>query len=153
MPYHLGGSEEEEERVFSEINITPLTDIFLVLLIIFMVGASMAVDAASGSSGDSTSGVQVELPQGSAREISQGEDLAMVLILEDGRVVLEGEEVQDDVLEDRLGSMQRRTGAGTLVVQADEGSHHGRVVRVMEAARRVGFAKLAMATKGEAASP
>lgn len=150
MKYRLGSEgADEEEKVFSEINITPLTDIFLVLLIIFMVGASMAVDAIAGAGAEPSSGVEVELPRGEAKEIGPQDAAAMVWILADGRVVLDGEEVKDDVLRERLAHLQGRTKASTLVVQADEGSHHGRVVRVMEEARAAGFARLAMATRGE----
>jgi len=142
---------DEVESVFSEINITPLTDIFLVLLIIFMVGASMAVDAAGNNAAGGESGaMNVELPQGAARDLSPGTAETVAVILPDGRVVLGGEEAGDDVLEERLRSMREHAGgAATLVVQADEGVHHGRVVAVMEKARAAGFTRLAVATRGE----
>lgn len=143
-----GGGFDEEGRVFSEINITPLTDVFLVLLIIFMVGASMAVDAAMGRA-ETATGVEVELPRGAAREIRPGEITAAVFVLADGRVVLEGEQTSDDVLVDRLAGLLQRTGSKTLVVQADQGASHGRVVRVMEAAKEAGFEHLALATRGD----
>lgn len=144
-----GDGFDEEGKVFSEINITPLTDIFLVLLIIFMVGASMAVDVAAGTGAQAASGMEVELPKGAAREIQPGEASAMVLILADGRVILEGQETPDDLLSERLGALQARTNSQTLVVQADQGASHGRVVEVMESAKAAGFAHLALATRGE----
>lgn len=144
-----GDGFDEEGKVFSEINITPLTDVFLVLLIIFMVGASMAVDVASGAGSEASSGMEVELPKGEAREIRPGEASAMVVILSDGRVILEGEETGDDLLGERLGDLFERTQSATLVVQADEGASHGRVVKVMEAAKRAGFDHLALATRGD----
>lgn len=144
-----GDGFEEEGKVFSEINITPLTDVFLVLLIIFMVGASMAVDIASGGGADASSGMEVELPKGEARDLRPGEASAMVIILSDGRVILGGEETADDLLGERLGALFAQTQSSTLVVQADEGASHGRVVRVMEAAKQAGFAHLALATRGE----
>ena len=140
-----GDGFDEEGKVFSEINITPLTDVFLVLLIIFMVGASMAVDVAAGAGAQAASGMEVELPKGAAREIQPGEASAMVLILADGRVILEGQ----DLLSERLGALQARTNSQTLVVQADQGASHGRVVEVMESAKAAGFAHLALATRGE----
>jgi len=143
--------DDEIESVFSEINITPLTDIFLVLLIIFMVGASMAVDAAgNATSGGESGAMNVELPQGAARDLAPGATDTVAVILPDGRVVLGGEEIADDALVERLRQMRERSsGASTLVVQADEGVHHGRVVAVMEKARAAGFTRLAVATRGE----
>lgn len=142
---------DETSSVFSEINITPLTDIFLVLLIIFMVGASMAVDSSAGANqagGDDT-GMEIDLPQGAARDLAPASNDVSVAILSDGRVVLRGEEVPDDDLIVRL-TAARSTGAGTtLIVQADEGVPHGRVVQVMEKAREAGFTRLAVATRGD----
>jgi len=146
-----GGQDEELDSVFSEINITPLTDIFLVLLIIFMVGASMAVDAAgSASSGGGSGAMTVDLPHGAAQDLSPGQSDLAVTILADGRVVLRGEEISDDALLEALRTAREELqGATTLVVQADEGAHHGRVVAVMEKARVAGFSKLAVATRGD----
>ncbi len=143
---------DELESVFSEINITPLTDIFLVLLIIFMVGASMAVDAAgNAASGGERGAMNVDLPKGAAQDHSPGGNDAVAVILADGRVVLAGEEVADDALVETLRVMLARApeGTSTLIVQADEGVHHGRVVAVMEKAREAGFTRLAVATRGE----
>ena len=139
---------DETAAVFSEINITPLTDIFLVLLIIFMVGSSMAVQSAAGAGGENA-GMQVDLPKGAAKDLAPGSNDVSVAILADGRVVLAGEEVQDDLLEAKLAEAQQKADTATLIVQADEGVPHGRVVTVMEMARAAGFSKLAVATRGE----
>ncbi len=140
---------DETQAVFSEINITPLTDIFLVLLIIFMVGASMAVQSATGASGGESSGMQVDLPKGASKDLAPQSNDVSVAILADGRVLLSGEEVGDDALEGRLRDANASSGSSTLIVQADEGVPHGRVVLVMERARAAGFSKLAVATRGE----
>ena len=142
---------DELGSVFSEINITPLTDIFLVLLIIFMVGASMAVEAAAGGSGDSgneTSGLQIDLPRGGAQNVASPSNDVSVAILSDGRVIFGGEELSDDDLESKLAQARGDREGATLIVQADEGVPHGRVIAVMERARKVGFARLAVATRG-----
>ncbi|HLV60533.1 MAG TPA: biopolymer transporter ExbD [Fredinandcohnia sp.] len=143
-----GDGFEHEGKVFSEINITPLTDVFLVLLIIFMVGASMAVDVATGG-GEASQGLEVELPRGESRDVRPGEGAAVVFILSDGRVVLEGEETPDDLLGERLGALLSRVADARILVHADAGASHGRVVRVMEAARQAGFVHLALATRGD----
>ncbi|MBI5544493.1 MAG: biopolymer transporter ExbD [Deltaproteobacteria bacterium] len=140
-------NDDEASAVFAEINITPLTDIFLVLLIIFMVGASMAVDAASAS-GD-RNGVRIELPEGSAQDLAPGRQDVVVAILADGRVLLSGEAVAQAELAGRLGAAHRDRPEAMLVLQADEGVAHGRVVAVMERAREAGFSSLAVATRGQ----
>jgi biopolymer transport protein ExbD len=148
----MGGRSPEEGDelggVFAEINITPLTDIFLVLLIIFMVGASMAVDAAGASrGGEATGGVKIDLPKGSAKDLSPRTEDVAVAILADGRVLVEGAETRAEELRERLAAALGDRTDATLIVQADEGVPHGRVVQVMEEARAAGFARLAVATR------
>lgn len=145
----LSDDGDETQAVFSEINITPLTDIFLVLLIIFMVGASMAVQTAAGESGGESSGVEVALPRGASKDLAPASEDVAVAILADGRVVVRGEEVEANALETALTEAQQARGSSTLIIQADEGVAHGRVVAVMEAARAAGFERLAVATRAE----
>ncbi|WP_373048154.1 ExbD/TolR family protein [Vulgatibacter sp.] len=149
MGSRLPDDGDETAAVFSEINITPLTDIFLVLLIIFMVGASMAVQAASGQSGSEQTGMQIDLPSGSAKDLDTVRNDVSVAILADGRVVIGGEEIRDEAVEERLRAAHGSAASATLIVQADEGVPHGRVVAVMEKARAAGFTRLAVATRGQ----
>src|SRR3989449_10224332 len=98
----LGRSSHHDEEefgpsVFSDINITPLTDIFLVLLIIFMVGSSIVVEQAQGGG----TGVRVDLPKGAAEELQvQARDFP-VAVLKDGAVGTAGEALD-------LGSLRER---------------------------------------------
>src|SRR5438477_11152918 len=99
-PRHSHHPDEEEfgPSVFSEINITPLTDIFLVLLIIFMVGSSIVVEQAQGGG----TGVRVDLPKGAAKELqAQARDFP-VAVLKDGTVVIEGKSIDIPSLTERL---------------------------------------------------
>jgi biopolymer transport protein ExbD len=141
-------SEDEmlEGGVFAEINITPLTDIFLVLLIIFMVTSSVIVQ--SGVSGQS--GVKVNLPKGSKSDIStQGPQTLAVAILADGRTIIGGKVVDADELKERFAEARRRSAETTVIVQADSGVAHGKVVELMELARSAGLEHLAIATQGQ----
>src|SRR6478672_13903927 len=84
--------EGADEGIFAEINITPLTDIFLVLLIIFMVTSSvMAADAGRA-------GVKVNLPRGATKEIAAGKSDVTVAITTEGKMVVDGKEVGADTL-------------------------------------------------------
>jgi len=137
--------EQDDGSVFAEINITPLTDIFLVLLIIFMVTSSVIVQ--SGVSGQS--GVKVNLPKGSKSDIStQGPQTLAVAILIDGRIVVGGQVLSQDELKAKFADAAQRSTETTVVVQADSGVNHGRVVEVMELARSAGLDHLAIATQG-----
>src|SRR5256885_7678480 len=79
--------EEGEGGIFAEINITPLTDIFLVLLIIFMVTSSVMADAGARS------GMRVNLPKGATREVNAGAQDVTIAINADGKMVVRGKPV------------------------------------------------------------
>ena len=131
----------EEGAIFAEINITPLTDIFLVLLIIFMVTSSVMAEAGARA------GVKVNLPRGSTREISPGSSDVTVAITTDGRIVVDGKAVDPDQLKAIFDKAKAKDPETQVVVQADEATHHGRVVGVMELAKTAGLHRLAIATR------
>src|SRR5438128_12500548 len=115
----LGRSSHHDEEefgpsVFSDINITPLTDIFLVLLIIFMVGSSIVVEQAQGGG----TGVRVDLPKGAAKELQvQARDFP-VAVLKDGTVVREGKAIDFDSLRGRFQKPVRDAPEGEVMRRA-----------------------------------
>jgi biopolymer transport protein ExbD len=138
--------DEEGPAVFSEINITPLTDIFLVLLIIFMVTSTAIVESNAGGAG---AGVRVDLPKGAAREIKQMARDFPVAIMADGTTVVEGKAIEMGALKERLQKLLKESPDAQVIIQADTGVHHGRVVEVMEAAKSAGVERLAIATEAQ----
>ena len=130
--------------IFADINITPLTDIFLVLLIIFMV-TTTAIAEAGGQNG----GIKVQLPKGGqANAVKEVHDLA-IAVLSDGRVVVQGKVVDEGALMQILEKAHADNPETLVLVQADEGVAHGKVVAVMDMARRQGLPRLAIATRAE----
>jgi biopolymer transport protein ExbD len=128
--------------IFADINITPLTDIFLVLLIIFMV-TTTAIAEAGGQNG----GLRVNLPRGGKSDLpAPTHDLA-VAILVDGRIVVGGKVVDEGALARILDQARGENPETLVLVQADQGVAHGRVVSVMELARKHGLSRLAIATR------
>jgi len=138
------GGDDLGDGVVAEINITPLTDIFLVLLIIFMVTSSALVDAGGQA------GVKVDLPKGGAREITSTQSDLVVAVLQDGRIVIGGKVMADDELKATFREAKARAPETAVIVQADAGVQHGRVVQVMELAKAEGLSQLAIATRTEA---
>lgn len=145
-PDPVGGGDELESvgGIFADINITPLTDIFLVLLIIFMVTTT-----AIAESDRNEGGFRVNLPRGGkGDEAGIARDLT-VAILADGRTVIAGRVVDETALAEAFASAHARSAETIVLFQADAGVPHGRVVQVMELARRAGLVRLAIATKAE----
>jgi biopolymer transport protein ExbD len=141
------GQDHELESVggiFSDINITPLTDIFLVLLIIFMVTTTAIAEA-----GNEEGGFKVNLPKGGkGDETGIARDIT-VAVLADGRTVVAGKVLDEPALQEAFKAAHARSPDTIVMFQADEGVAHGRVVQVMELARRAGLARLAIATRAE----
>ena len=138
------GGDDLTDGVVAEINITPLTDIFLVLLIIFMVTSSALLDQGGQA------GVKVDLPKGGARELTATQSDLVIAILQDGRTVVGGKVLNDDELKATFKEAKARAPETTVIIQADAGVPHGRVVGVMEVAKAEGMAQLAIATRTEA---
>src|SRR3954462_5464873 len=87
-----GPEEEGGDGLFAEINITPLTDIFLVLLIIFMVTSSVMAEQGARA------GVNVNLPKGATKELAPGASDVTVAITTGGKMVVDGKEVDPEGL-------------------------------------------------------
>jgi biopolymer transport protein ExbD len=130
------------EAIFADINITPLTDIFLVLLIIFMVSSSVMVESASRE------GVKVNLPKGATKELDPGAKSLVVSILKSGEILVSGQPVKDADLKALFVSAVAKDPGTQIIIEADEGVAHGNVVKVMETAKQAGLVRLAIATRG-----
>ncbi len=141
-----GGDDDlglEEAPGFNDINITPLTDIFLVLLIIFMVTSSVIVNSSTGAK----AGLKVNLPQGGSADVAtQASDLS-IAILADGRLVLGGDVVNADEMKKAFEDAKSKNPDTMVIVQADEGVPHGKVVEVMEMAKSAGLGQLAIGVR------
>jgi len=158
----LGGLPEadlegSEDAIFAEINITPLTDIFLVMLIIFMVSASAALEQHKKEAeevkerveSEKRSGLRVNLPAGAAQEIDPASATLIVAIAINGEIAVNDQTVAENDLEKIFRSAFARDQRTQVVIKADRGVNHGRVVGVMEQAKNVGLTRLAIQTRGQ----
>ncbi|MCL2723597.1 MAG: ExbD/TolR family protein [Polyangiaceae bacterium] len=118
----------------NDINVTPLIDVMLVLLVIFMVTAPLL-----------TTGVQVDLPKVRSSPMQADDSKMLVIITVDEHVYLGKDEITGAV-EEKLKTNARLQEERELFVQADENVKYGAVLRVMAAARSAGVEKLGMIT-------
>lgn len=138
--------EVVEQGAFVDINITPLVDIFLVLLVILMATSTAMVDSGNGES----AGFKVQLPSGAnGSDVRVGGDELVIAIPNDGTIIVHGEYVSLTQLRTVLEAEAAKGLDRLVLVQADADARHKRVVEVMETARAVGLTNLAIATRRE----
>ena len=128
-----GGGGRGRGRIISDINVTPLVDIMLVLLIIFMVTTTVIVK-------DS---IQVRLPEAATGESKKVSMLA-VTINEKGKLFMNGEGVSEDGIRRHIRRERRRGAKLEAVIAADKAVAHGRVVRIIDLVRGEGVTKFAI---------
>jgi biopolymer transport protein TolR len=129
-----GGGSRRRLGGMNEINVTPLIDVMLVLLVIFMVTAPLL-----------TTGVHVDLPKAKSAPMQADDTKLLVIVTSDEHVYLGKDEITGAV-EDRLKTNARVREDKELYIQADENVKYGAVLRVMAAARTAGVEKLGMIT-------
>jgi len=142
---------DEDAPILAEINITPLTDVFLVLLIIFMVGASTAVDmerrnAALTKGRLHERALQVQTPEGAGDSALIPKDV-VVSVLPDGTLFVNAEQITLDALPARLEALRVGTVSQRVVVRGDESASYKTIMQVINRVRGAGISDVALSTR------
>lgn len=129
--------KREKEKLIFEINITPLTDVMLVLLIIFMVTTPFIIQG----------NIKINLPSAKAPSEASLNKNIIIAITSDGKMFLNGNGVKDDQeLLNGIKNEINNTGNTTVIIEGDKMAFHGEMVRVMSIAKEAGAEKLAITT-------
>jgi biopolymer transport protein TolR len=133
MAASLGG----KKRGFTDINVTPLVDVMLVLLVVFMVTAPLL-----------TAGLRVELPNVEAHDTAVKDTKLVVTVTKEERILF-GEEDVTGTIEATLAQNPRVQKEKELYIRADKNAHYGVVARVVAAARSAGVEGLNLLVEPE----
>jgi len=129
-------SYQDSEEVLSEINVTPLVDVMLVLLVVFIVTAPLLTNA-----------IPINLPKTESVAPADQKDPLVVSIDGKGKLFVNKDEIQPDLLRANLVSAQAKAGGDLRVqLQADDTVDYGVVARAMATIERAGITKLAVIT-------
>jgi biopolymer transport protein ExbD len=131
----IGGGQQEGEIV-SEINMTPLIDIMLVLLIIFMVSSSAAIESA----------LDVQLPEAASAGAKPGEALNVTLTKE-GLISVRGERIDAAALQAEIAKGLKELNSDTVVFEGDGQSTLDRAVEIMDIAKSAGAKNFSIAAR------
>jgi biopolymer transport protein TolR len=138
-----GHRRRRRHAVMSEINVTPMVDVMLVLLIIFMVSAPLL-----------TVGVPIDLPQTQAKSLDQDKEPLTVSVNEKGQLFLQNSEIPIEELVAKLKAVtDARGGAGERIfVRGDRKVDYGTVMKIMGRLSAAGFSRVALVTEVEQGS-
>lgn len=127
----------------AEINVTPMVDVMLVLLIIFMVAAPLMV-----------AGVPLDLPDSQAAALDNKEEQLTVSLDEEGVIYIDEQRIPAGEFAERLATISP-SGQNTppVVLRADKALDYGRVVAVMGALNNAGFRQISLVTHSSSESP
>jgi len=143
MAISLGPAGDSGEYTpLADINVTPMVDVMLVLLIIFMVAAPLMMV-----------GVPVELPKTAAARISQPKKPVIVTVNREGRLFVADQEVDSSAFAARLAELRAADPDAIVYVRGDRGIPYGRVMEVMGRVGQAGFSRISLiseALPGEA---
>ena len=132
----LGSRDNSDRGTMSQINVTPLVDVMLVLLVIFMVTAPMMQQ-----------GVQVNLPKAETKSLPSQEETVVVSIEKSGRMFINSSEVSIGDLRGKLMTMFANRSKKEVFLKADRDVPYGEVVRTMAEIKGAGIERLGMITE------
>jgi biopolymer transport protein TolR len=136
-----GRRHRRRRGVMSEINVTPMVDVMLVLLIIFMVSAPLL-----------TVGVPIDLPQSQAKNMDQDREPLSISLNAQGKIFLQNTEMGVDELVAKLKAISEARGGGfdeRIYVRGDRKVDYGTVMKVMGRISGAGFHRVALVTEVE----
>jgi len=136
-----GGSQRDDDEMITGINVTPLVDVVLVLLIILMVTASYIASRS----------IPMDLPSASTAEPGQTPRTVAISINAEGQLFLDADPVEEDVLRGRVQTYVREVGEAEAraTIAADSRVTHGQVVRIIDLLRREHVAHFAINVRPE----
>jgi biopolymer transport protein TolR len=125
-----------KKRLVADINVTPLVDVMLVLLIIFMITAPMM-----------TQGLNVDLPETTAKALRQEEKPIIIDITKDGDIAVNNVKQARSLMTQELKKVFEANKDQMILLRADKSVAYGQVALVMSDIQSVGFTKVGMVTK------
>ncbi|MEE4707154.1 biopolymer transporter ExbD [Pseudomonas alliivorans] len=128
-------STQDSDEVLSEINVTPLVDVMLVLLVVFIVTAPLL-----------TNSIPINLPKTESVAPVEQKDPLVVSIDGLGKLFINKDEIQPDLLETNLKAAKDKAPDVRVQLQADDGVNYGEVARAMASIERAGITKLSVIT-------
>ncbi len=124
------------QPTLAEINVTPLVDVMLVLLIVFMVAAPLMQQ-----------GVQVDLPKAASAPLDEQQESIVLVLTKDKQIVINKNEIPFKILRTKLAAIYQNKSKKEIFVQADQAVAYGFVAQVMSEIKQAGITKVGLVTE------
>jgi biopolymer transport protein ExbD len=127
--------DTDDEDIMAEINMTPLIDVMLVLLIIFMVSSSVSL----------SSGLDIDLPQVATKSDGKAESAVIISLTSDNRILVSGVEFKMADLEEGIKNALKKESTSLVILEGDKSSRLGNAVDIIDLAKSAGATSFAIA--------
>ena len=131
------GNDDEDAEIVAEINMTPLIDVMLVLLIVFMVSSTAALE----------SGMDIELPKTALTNEKKEAEILVISLGKDGNVAIQGKKVQASEITRSIASELKTLKTDSVILEGDTGANLGRAVELMDMAKVAGAKNFSIAAE------
>lgn len=126
----------DDSKSYDDINVTPMVDLYLVLLLIFIIMTTAGVQ-----------GIKVDLPRGSSAPALGGPKSRAITVNNEGKIFLDTVPVTLEQLEQRLNEHKSKTKDFPVVVRGDRGTQYQGIMDVLDVIGRVGLTQIGLATQ------
>ncbi len=137
MGMNIKNSGDDEETIVAEINMTPMIDIMLVLLIIFMVTSTAALE----------SGLDIDLPKTQVTNEKKQDEIMIITLDRDGKIAIQGRAVEDKDVSAKIESTIKELKTDSVILEGDTKAQLGRAVELMDMAKAAGATKFSIAAE------
>ncbi len=131
------GNDDDDAEIVAEINMTPLIDVMLVLLIVFMVSSTAALE----------SGMDIELPKTSLTNEKSEAEILVISLAKDGNVAIQGKKVLPEDITRSIASELKILKTDSVILEGDTGANLGRAVELMDMAKVAGAKNFSIAAE------
>jgi biopolymer transport protein ExbD len=137
MSMSVKNNDGDDDAIVAEINMTPMIDIMLVLLIIFMVSSTAALE----------SGMDIELPKTSQTADKKEAEILVISLSKDGRVAVHGKQVPEAEIGRRIASQLAELKTDSVILEGDTSANLGKAVALMDIAKTAGAKNFSIAAE------
>jgi len=133
----LNDGGDDDDAIVAEINMTPMIDIMLVLLIIFMVSSTAALE----------SGMDIELPKTTLTNEKKEAEILVISLSKDGQIAVHGKKVKTEDVKRSIASTLKELKTDSVILEGDTSANLGKAIEIMDMAKVAGAKNFSIAAE------